>query len=258
MVTAADSEAEYKKIYYIKFAQPNLQGTLNWGSTVAGEYFFLAMRGVERRGKWVCNLVAQCVNRAWVLASCKLAALIFTCIYPMVSAMTSYSSWLHSAFLFLGNIRLKGVSNTKTQKRRPKTPWTKTKSPWTKTKTPWTKTKTPWTKMKTPWTKTKSSWTKTRTSWTKTKTSWTKTKTSWTKTKIPWTKTKIPWTKTNYVNRWGKCVQGVFVLVHGILGLRSSFLGLRFRNTRRMKAISNSHQWPEHSWTVVFSSSAKQ
>ena len=29
MVTAADSEAEYKKIYYIKFAQPNLQGTLN-------------------------------------------------------------------------------------------------------------------------------------------------------------------------------------------------------------------------------------
>ena len=35
---------------------------------------------------------AQCVNRVWVLASCKLAALIFTCIYPMVSAMTSYSS----------------------------------------------------------------------------------------------------------------------------------------------------------------------
>ena len=47
--------------------------------------------------KRVYNLVArearsQCVNRAWVLASCKLAALIFTCIYPMVSAMTSYSS----------------------------------------------------------------------------------------------------------------------------------------------------------------------
>ena len=35
---------------------------------------------------------AHCVNRVWVLASCKLAALIFTCIYPMVSAMTSYSS----------------------------------------------------------------------------------------------------------------------------------------------------------------------
>ena len=35
---------------------------------------------------------AQCVNRVWVLASCKLAAFIFTCIYPMVSAMTSYSS----------------------------------------------------------------------------------------------------------------------------------------------------------------------
>ena len=51
--------------------------------------FFLA--------KWVYNLVAcearsQCVNRAWVLASCKLAALIFTCTSPMVSAMTSYSS----------------------------------------------------------------------------------------------------------------------------------------------------------------------
>ena len=35
---------------------------------------------------------AQCVNRVWVLASCKLAAFIFTCIYPIVSAMTSYSS----------------------------------------------------------------------------------------------------------------------------------------------------------------------
>ena len=55
--------------------------------------FFLA----KRRAKWVYNLVAcearsQCENRAWVLASCKLAALIFTCTYPMVSAMTSYSS----------------------------------------------------------------------------------------------------------------------------------------------------------------------
>ena len=51
----------------------------------------------KRRAKWVYNLVArearaQCVNRVWVLASCKLAALILTCIYPMVSAMTSYSS----------------------------------------------------------------------------------------------------------------------------------------------------------------------
>ena len=58
---------------------------------------FLAKRGAERRAKCVYNLVArearsQCVNRAWILASCKLAALIFTCIYPMVSAMTSYSS----------------------------------------------------------------------------------------------------------------------------------------------------------------------
>ena len=35
---------------------------------------------------------AQWVNHVWVLASCKLAALIFTCIYLMVSAMTSYSS----------------------------------------------------------------------------------------------------------------------------------------------------------------------
>ena len=47
--------------------------------------------------KWFYKLVArearaQCVNRVWVLASCKLAALIFTCIYLMVSAMTSYSS----------------------------------------------------------------------------------------------------------------------------------------------------------------------
>ena len=29
----------------------------------------------------------------------------------MVSAMTSYSSWRHGAFLFLGNIRLKAISN---------------------------------------------------------------------------------------------------------------------------------------------------
>ena len=30
----------------------------------------------------------------------------------MVSAMTSYSSWRHGAFLFLGNIRLKAISNS--------------------------------------------------------------------------------------------------------------------------------------------------
>ena len=46
---------------------------------------------------WVYNLVArdaraQWVSHVWVLASWKLAALIFTCIYLMVSAMTSYSS----------------------------------------------------------------------------------------------------------------------------------------------------------------------
>ena len=46
--------------------------------------------------KWVYNLVArearaQCVNCVLVLASWKLAALIFTCIYPMVSAMKSYN-----------------------------------------------------------------------------------------------------------------------------------------------------------------------
>ena len=35
---------------------------------------------------------AHCVNRVWVLASCKLAVLIFTCTYLMVSAMTSYCS----------------------------------------------------------------------------------------------------------------------------------------------------------------------
>ena len=51
----------------------------------------------ERRAKWVYNIVArearaQFVNRVWVLASRKLAALIFTCIYLMVSAMKSYSS----------------------------------------------------------------------------------------------------------------------------------------------------------------------
>ena len=58
---------------------------------------FLARRGAERRAKGVYNLVArkartQYLNRVWILASCKLAALIFTCVYPMVSAMTSYNS----------------------------------------------------------------------------------------------------------------------------------------------------------------------
>ena len=55
---------------------------------------------------------APCVNRAWVLASCKVADFIFICIYPMVSAMTSYGSWRHGAFLFLGNIRLKAILNS--------------------------------------------------------------------------------------------------------------------------------------------------
>ena len=32
------------------------------------------------------------MNLVWVLASSKLAALVFTCIYPIVSAMKSYSS----------------------------------------------------------------------------------------------------------------------------------------------------------------------
>ena len=69
------------------------------------------------RAKWVYNLVVRearmpSVNSVWVLANCKLAALIFTCIYPMVSAMTSYSRWRHSAFLFLGNIRLKAILNS--------------------------------------------------------------------------------------------------------------------------------------------------
>ena len=35
---------------------------------------------------------AQCVNRTWVLARCKVADFIFICIYLMVSAMTSYGS----------------------------------------------------------------------------------------------------------------------------------------------------------------------
>ena len=60
-------------------------------------FSFTGLFLAKRRAKWVYNLVArearsQCVNRAWVLASCKLTALIFTCIYPMVSTMTSYSS----------------------------------------------------------------------------------------------------------------------------------------------------------------------
>ena len=42
-------------------------------------------------------------------------------IYPMVSAMTSYSSWRHGAFLFLGNIRLKEISNSH---QWPKYSWT--------------------------------------------------------------------------------------------------------------------------------------
>ena len=58
------------------------------------------------------QLRTQCVNRALVLASCEVADFIFICIYPMMSAMTSYSSWRQGAFLFLGNIRLKAISNS--------------------------------------------------------------------------------------------------------------------------------------------------
>ena len=57
-------------------------------------------------------IISSRAKRARLLASCKLAALIFTCIYAMVSAITSYSSWRHGAFLFLGNIRLKVISNS--------------------------------------------------------------------------------------------------------------------------------------------------
>ena len=64
------------------------------------------------RSEFIISLRAQCVNSVWVLASCKLAALIFTCTYPMVSVMTPYSSWRLGAFLFLGNIRLKAISNS--------------------------------------------------------------------------------------------------------------------------------------------------
>ena len=68
--------------------------------------------------KWFYNLVAreaQCVNRVWVLASCKLAALIFTCIYLMVSAMTSYSS-LTARRIFVKH-STETISNTKYSRR---------------------------------------------------------------------------------------------------------------------------------------------
>ena len=79
------------------------------GVTIDCGLNFNSSRSAER-SEFIFSSRAQCVNRVWVLASCKLAALIFTCIYPMVSAMTSYSSWRHGAFLFLGNIRLKDQS----------------------------------------------------------------------------------------------------------------------------------------------------
>ena len=70
--------------------------------------------------KWFYNLVArearaQCVNRVWVLASCKLAALIFTCIYLMVSAMTSYSSL--TARRIFAKHSTETISNTKYSRR---------------------------------------------------------------------------------------------------------------------------------------------
>ena len=72
--------------------------------TVTVFVLFLA----KRRAKWV--------NRAWVLASCKVAALIFICIYPMVAAMTSYSSWRHGAFLNLKPFLMQ--TEQQTQERR--------------------------------------------------------------------------------------------------------------------------------------------
>ena len=73
----------------------------------------------KRRAKWVYNLFvrearSQCVNRAWVLASCKLAALIFT----LLVYIRWFPQWRHTvvwrygALLFLGNIRLKAISNS--------------------------------------------------------------------------------------------------------------------------------------------------
>ena len=52
------------------------------------------------RTKRVYNLIA-CVVREWILASCKLATLICTCIYPMVYAMTSYSSLTSGRIFFI-------------------------------------------------------------------------------------------------------------------------------------------------------------
>ena len=43
------------------------------------------------RSEFIISSRAKRVRNAWTV-SCRLAALIFTCIYPMVSAMTSYSS----------------------------------------------------------------------------------------------------------------------------------------------------------------------
>ena len=76
--------------------------------------YYHSSRSAER-SEFIISSRAKRARSVWtarVLASWKRAALIFTCIYPMVSAMKSYSSWRHGASLFLGNIRLKAISNS--------------------------------------------------------------------------------------------------------------------------------------------------
>ena len=95
-------EATYDVIYWVRlWRQVSTRNVSSWLSEgwsilhhswvmkwdLPDNLLFLA----KCRTKRVYNLVARVV-REWILASRKLATLICTWIYPMVSAMTSYSS----------------------------------------------------------------------------------------------------------------------------------------------------------------------
>ena len=65
--------------------------------------------------KWVYNLVPRSARAVCELRVGPSELQTRSChLYPTMSAMTSYSSWRHGAFLFLGNIRLKAINDQST------------------------------------------------------------------------------------------------------------------------------------------------
>ena len=77
-----------------------------------GRYIFKLIKVVIPRGDRSEFIISAREARAvctWILASCKLAAFIFTCISDGVRHDVIQSFDVTAHFLFLGNIRLKAI-----------------------------------------------------------------------------------------------------------------------------------------------------